>query len=77
MYQPGGKMCVALMRPDRPKFAFNNLMESTPEEIKVGFEGYLGYCGSYEGQRTGAFHHPSSPAQLVSELARDRPEALL
>jgi hypothetical protein len=23
-------------------------MEGTPEEIKVGFEGYLGYCGAYE-----------------------------
>src|SRR5262249_34175282 len=48
MYQPGGFMCVALMRPDRPKFASNNLMEATTEEIKTGFEGYMSYCGSYE-----------------------------
>jgi hypothetical protein len=48
MYQPGGRMCVALMRPDRRKFASNNLMEATPEEIKIGFEGYMSYCGSYE-----------------------------
>ena len=48
MYQPCGRMCVALMRPDRRKFASNNLMEATQEEIKIGFEGYMSYCGSYE-----------------------------
>ena len=36
------------MRPDRPRFASNNLVDATPEEIKAGFEGYLAYCGSYE-----------------------------
>ena len=24
IYQPGGRMCVELMRPDRPNFASNN-----------------------------------------------------
>jgi hypothetical protein len=48
MYQPGARMSVALMRPDRPRFASNNLVDATPEEIKAGFEGYLAYCGSYE-----------------------------
>jgi hypothetical protein len=48
MYQPEGHMSVVLMRPDRPKFASNNLMEGTPEEIKAAFEGYVSYCGSYE-----------------------------
>jgi Lipocalin-like domain len=24
------------------------LMEATPEEIKIGFEGYMSYCGCYE-----------------------------
>ena len=47
------------MRPDRPKFASNNLIEGTPEEIRVGFEGYLGYCGSYEVNEKEGFviHH--------------------
>jgi hypothetical protein len=48
MYHPAGTMSVVLMRPDRPKFASNNLMEATPEEIKAAFEGYISYCGSYE-----------------------------
>jgi hypothetical protein len=29
------------MRSDLPKFASNNLMEATSEEIKSGFEGIL------------------------------------
>ena len=59
MYQSGGRMCVALMRPNRPKFASNNLAEATPEEIKTGFEGYMGYCGSYEVNEEERFviHH--------------------
>jgi hypothetical protein len=59
MYQPGGCMCVALMRSDRPKFASNNLMEATPEEIKAGFSGYISYCGSYEVNEQERFviHH--------------------
>ena len=59
MYQPGGRMCVAVMRPDRPRFASNNLMEATPEETKIGFEGYYSYCGSYEVNERERFiiHH--------------------
>lgn len=48
MYRPEGYMSVAIMRPDRTKFTSNNLVEATPEEIKTGFEGYIGYCGTYE-----------------------------
>jgi hypothetical protein len=48
MYDPAGRVSVALMRPDRPNFASNLLTEATPEEIKNGFEGYISYCGYYE-----------------------------
>ena len=48
MYHPGGYMGAALMRPDRLKFASDNLMEATPAEIRAAFEGYVNYCGSYE-----------------------------
>jgi hypothetical protein len=48
MYHPGGYMCVALMRPERPQFVSNSLMEATPEEVKAAFDGYVSYCGSYE-----------------------------
>ena len=48
MYHPGGHMSVVLMRPDRPNFASDNLMEATPEEVEAAFAGYVSYCGSYE-----------------------------
>lgn len=48
MYQPGEYMSVALMRPDRPKFASDNLVEATPEEVETAFGGYISYFGSYE-----------------------------
>ena len=48
MYHRGGYMSVVLMRPDRPNFASDNLMEATPEEIEAAFAGYVSYCGCYE-----------------------------
>ena len=48
MYDGRGHMSVALMRPDRPTFASDNLTDATPEEIAAAFAGYVGYCGSYE-----------------------------
>jgi Lipocalin-like domain len=48
MYQPG-HMSVARMRPDRPKFGSDNLLEATPEElVETAFGGYISYFGSYE-----------------------------
>jgi len=48
MYQPKESMCVALMRPDRPKFGSNNLLEAAAEEVEAAFGGYVSYCGFYE-----------------------------
>ena len=48
MYDGRGHMSVALMRPDRPTFASDNLTDATPEEIAAAFAGYVSYCGSYE-----------------------------
>src|SRR5262245_41149243 len=46
---PAGRIHVgALMRPDRPKFASDNLVEATPEEVEAAFGGYISYFGSYE-----------------------------
>ena len=59
MYDPGGQVSVALMRRDRANFASSHLTDATPEEIKSGFEGYIGYCGSYEVNEQERFviHH--------------------
>ena len=33
MYHPAGRMSVVIMRPDRPKFASDNLLEAAPESL--------------------------------------------
>jgi hypothetical protein len=48
MYDLGGYMSVLLMHRDRPKFASDDLLRGTPEEIRTAFEGCDAYCGTYE-----------------------------
>jgi Lipocalin-like domain len=48
MYDAHGHMSVVLMQPDRPTFASGDPAGGTPEEIKAAFEGFSGYCGTYE-----------------------------
>ncbi|MEJ2543622.1 MAG: lipocalin-like domain-containing protein [Calditrichaceae bacterium] len=47
MYDSNGNMSVFLMRPNRPKFAADDIYKGTPEEIKSAFENFDAYCGSY------------------------------
>ena len=48
MFDSIGYMSALAMRRDRPKFASNDSMKGTPEEIKAAFEGLIAYCGTYE-----------------------------
>jgi len=59
MYDGSGHMCVQLTRPNRPKFASNDFLKGTPEEIKSAFESYFAYCGTYEVNEKEGFviHH--------------------
>jgi Lipocalin-like domain len=65
------------MRPDRSKFASNNLMEATPEEIKAAFEGYVSYCGSYEVNEQERFVIHRLQMSWFSELGWNAAEAIL
>jgi alpha/beta superfamily hydrolase len=47
MYDSHGNMSVFLMRPNRPKFAAGDIYKGTPEEIKIAFENFDAYCGTY------------------------------
>ena len=47
MYDSNRNMSVFLMRPDRPKFAADDIYKGTPEEIKFTFENFDAYCGTY------------------------------
>ena len=48
-----GRFSVQIMRNDRPKFASNNRMKGTPEEIKATVEGTISYFGTYEVDEAG------------------------
>lgn len=47
IYTPSGRMSVLLMNPDRQKFASDDPLSGTPEEIKAAYENFDAYCGTY------------------------------
>jgi hypothetical protein len=47
MYDREGRMSVHLMDSRRRKFASNDRLIHTPEELKEAFDGYFGYFGTY------------------------------
>jgi hypothetical protein len=48
MYGGDGRLSVLIAKRDRPRFESNDLMRGTPDELKAAFEGFTGYCGTYE-----------------------------
>ena len=59
MYQANGRMAVQLMDPRRAKFASDDRLAGTPEEVRRAFEGYLAYFGTFtvdERARTVTHH---------------------
>jgi len=47
IYTPSGHMSVLLMRPDRPRFASNDPLGGSSEEIESAYGGFDAYCGTY------------------------------
>ena len=48
IYNSDGYMSVLLMKPDRPRFKSGDVLKGTPEEIKIAFENFDAYCGTYK-----------------------------
>jgi hypothetical protein len=48
MYSQNGYMSVAIMRPDRAKFAAGDLLRASVEERAQAAGTYVSYCGRYE-----------------------------
>lgn len=47
IYTLDGHMSVHLVRRDRPRFATDDRMGGTPEQIRAAFIGYQGYFGTF------------------------------
>jgi hypothetical protein len=48
MYGQDGYMSVAIMRPDRAKFAAGDLLSGSAQERAQAAGTYVSYCGQYE-----------------------------
>jgi hypothetical protein len=57
MYNQDGYMFVAIMGPNRLKFAADDLLSGTTEEEAEAEETYVSYCGRYEFQGDTVVHH--------------------
>jgi hypothetical protein len=57
MYNPDGYMSVAMMRPNRMKFAAGDLLRASAEEKAHAAETYVTYCGQYEFRGDTVIHH--------------------
>jgi hypothetical protein len=47
IYTTEGFMSVFLMNPDRPRFASEDPLAGTREEIEAAYRGFDAYCGSF------------------------------
>ena len=47
IFTEGDRYSVQIMRSDLPKYASNNRMKATPEELKATIEGMISYFGTY------------------------------
>src|SRR5512143_4053434 len=75
IYTLDGHMSVHLVRRDRPRFATEDRMGGTPEQVRAAFIGYQGYFGTYtvneaEGSVTHHIEAGSFPNWVGAEQKR-------
>ena len=46
-FDGAGKLNGQMMNADRPKFASNDMLRGTPEEIQVAYQGYVAFWANY------------------------------
>jgi len=57
IYTDDGYMSVAIMYPDRERFAAGDLLGGSGEEKERAAESYVSYCGRYEFRHDSVIHH--------------------
>ena len=57
MYNEDGYMFVAIMRPNRVRFAAGDLLGGSTEEKTQAVDTYVSYCGRYEFNGGTVIHH--------------------
>jgi len=56
IYNEDGYVSVAIMSPNRPKFASGDIFGGTTEEKVAAADIYISYCGRYEIQEDKVIH---------------------
>jgi Lipocalin-like domain len=64
LYDAHGNMSAILMRPDRPRFASEDLQRGTDAEVRAAFDGFLAYFGTYtvDAAKATVAHHVRAAA---------------
>ncbi|MCM3877766.1 MAG: lipocalin-like domain-containing protein [Thermoanaerobaculia bacterium] len=75
LYDTTGHMSMQIMRGDRPRFAVNDQLAGTPEEVAAALTGCISYFGTYVVDETHGVvvHHVSQslfPNWIGSDLVR-------
>jgi hypothetical protein len=63
VFSDNGRFSVQIMRSDRPKYAADNRLKGTPEEVRATAEGTISYFGTYsvgEADKTVTYRIESS-----------------
>ena len=47
LYDATGHMSLQIMRVDRPRFAFGDMLSGAPEDVLAAAKGYIAYGGTY------------------------------
>ncbi|MDE3155039.1 MAG: lipocalin-like domain-containing protein [Acidobacteriota bacterium] len=64
LYDASGNMSAILMRPDRPRFASEDLRRGTDAEVRAAFDGFVAYFGTYtvDAEKATVTHHVRAAA---------------
>jgi hypothetical protein len=73
LYDTTGYMSMQIMRGDRPRFAVNDQLAGTPEEVAAAMTGCLSYFGTYVvDEAHGVVVHHVSQALFPNWIGTDQ-----
>ncbi|MFN0113032.1 MAG: lipocalin-like domain-containing protein [Blastocatellia bacterium] len=71
-YDASGQVSLHMMVKDRPKFASDKKRQSTKDEAKIAFDGYVAYFGRYRVDETaGVVIHSIEGSIFPNEIGKE------
>lgn len=73
IYDTTGHMTMQIMRGDRPRFAANDQLAGTPDEVAAALTGCISYFGTYVADETrGVVVHHVSQSLFPNWIGKDQ-----